>query len=75
MPPHHRGHLLSWPQPAVLIDRADALDAGHARVGDLRIRLALAGADLGLVDAERLQVSPGDCQGRSMFSQRSRAAW
>ena len=58
---HHRGHLLSRPQPAVLVglvDHADALDAGHARVGDHRVRLALAGGDLGLVDAERLHLDP-----------------
>ena len=58
---HHRGHLLSRPQPAVLVglvDDADALDAGNARVGDHRVRLTLAGGDLGLVDAERLDLDP-----------------
>lgn len=77
---HHGRDLPTRAQPAVrigLIDDADALDAGDAWVGDLRVRLALAGGDFGLVDAEgpRLDAHPAGIArgtGTSLISRASR---
>jgi hypothetical protein len=46
-------------QAAVLrrfVDDADALDAGDAWIGHLRVRLPFPGGDFGLIDAKRLHL-------------------